>query len=74
LKSWGENRENFGVGVLSKNESIRCLGKELLPFRSANEKVQQLVGQIPWGRNILIFRKIKDLKAAEFYLLSTIVN
>lgn len=43
-------------------------------YRDANEKVQQLVGQIPWGHNILIFSKIKDLKAAEFYLLSTIEN
>lgn len=43
-------------------------------YKDASEKVQQLVVQIPWGHNILIFRKIKDLKAAEFYLLSTIEN
>ncbi len=43
-------------------------------YRDASEKVQQLVGQIPWGHNILIFRKIKDVAAAEFYLIQTIQN
>jgi predicted nuclease of restriction endonuclease-like (RecB) superfamily len=43
-------------------------------YRNASEKVQQLVGQIPWGHNILIFRKIKDLHVAEFYLKATIEN
>jgi len=28
------------------------------------EKVQQLVGQIPWGQNILIMSKSKDMEEA----------
>ena len=40
----------------------------------ADEKVQQLVGQIPWGHNILIFRKIKSIEVATFYLKGTIQN
>lgn len=44
------------------------------------EIVQQPVGQfiqhpaalIPWGHNILIFTKVKDIKAANFYIQQTI--
>ncbi len=38
------------------------------------EKVQQLVGQIPWGQNILIVTKSKDIKEAVFYLNKTLEN
>ena len=34
--------------------------------------VQQLVAQIPWGHNILIFTKTKDTKEAIFYIQKTI--
>ena len=43
-------------------------------YSHADEKVQQLVGQIPWGHNILIFRKIKSVSTAIFYLNATIEN
>jgi predicted nuclease of restriction endonuclease-like (RecB) superfamily len=33
-------------------------------------KLQQLVGEIPWGHNILIMSKIKDKKEREYYLKS----
>ena len=35
---------------------------------------QQAVDQIPWGHNILIFTKSKDMKEADFYIKSTIAN
>lgn len=35
---------------------------------------QQLVTQIPWGHNILIFSKSKDLSEARFYIQETIAN
>ena len=35
---------------------------------------QQLVAQIPWGHNILIFSKSKDIKEAHFYIQQTIEN
>lgn len=35
---------------------------------------QQLVAQIPWGHNILIFTKLKQLDAALFYIQKTIEN
>ena len=36
--------------------------------------VQQLVAQIPWGHNIFIFTKSKNIKEAIFYLQKTIEN
>lgn len=35
---------------------------------------QQAVDQIPWGHNILIFSKSRDLKEANFYIQQTITN
>ena len=35
---------------------------------------QQLVAQIPWGHNILIFSKSKSLSEAKFYINETIEN
>ncbi len=34
--------------------------------------LQQLVGEIPWGQNILIFSRCKDEKEREYYLKNTI--
>jgi predicted nuclease of restriction endonuclease-like (RecB) superfamily len=33
--------------------------------------LQQLVGEIPWGQNMIIFSKIKDEKEREYYLKAT---
>lgn len=38
------------------------------------ENVKQLVSEVPWGHNILIFQKVKDMKARIFYLQDTIKN
>ena len=38
------------------------------------EKVQQLVGQIPWGHNVLIISKSKSIEEAIFYTKKTIEN
>ena len=38
---------------------------------SNNEKLRQLVAEIPWGQNLLILTKIKDDNEAEFYLTAT---
>jgi len=37
-------------------------------------KVQQLVGQIPWGHNVLIITKSKKIKEAVFYINKTVEN
>lgn len=38
---------------------------------SRNEKLRQLVAEIPWGQNLLILTKINDDKEAEYYLNAT---
>ena len=41
-------------------------------YKNESSIVEQLVQQIPWGHNILIFRKIKSVSTAIFYLNATI--
>ena len=52
--------------------------KKWFEFYSLNqmkfEKVQQLVGQIPWGQNIVIMNKAKSAEEALFYLNKTLIN
>jgi predicted nuclease of restriction endonuclease-like (RecB) superfamily len=36
--------------------------------------VQQAVGQIPWGHNVLLLARVKDPKAREWYIRKTITN
>lgn len=36
--------------------------------------LQQLVGEIPWGSNILIFSKCKEYDEKEYYIKNTIEN
>ena len=43
-------------------------------YRDASELVQQAVGLIPWGHNILIFSKSKQLDIALFYINATLKN
>ncbi len=38
------------------------------------EKVQQLVGQIPWGHNVLIITKTENIEEAVFYINKTVEN
>ncbi len=38
------------------------------------QKIQQLVGQIPWGHNILIITKSQNMNEALFYITKTIEN
>ena len=42
-----------------------------LEYRSF-PNLQQLVGEIPWGRNLVILSRLKDIKERVFYIRSTI--
>jgi predicted nuclease of restriction endonuclease-like (RecB) superfamily len=62
------------VGLISKQTAA-----ELQVFNNKQNKnysklVQQLVRLIPWGHNILIFTKVKELKEALFYIQKTKEN
>jgi predicted nuclease of restriction endonuclease-like (RecB) superfamily len=41
---------------------------------SDKEFVQQLVGQIPWGRNVRLLDKVKDPAERRWYIQQTITN
>jgi predicted nuclease of restriction endonuclease-like (RecB) superfamily len=41
-------------------------------YSMADEKVQQVVGQIPWGHHGLIVSKVKNIEEAYFYMQKTI--
>jgi predicted nuclease of restriction endonuclease-like (RecB) superfamily len=43
-------------------------------FYRTSEKVQQLVGQIPWGHNCMIISKCSDVLEALFYVRETLTN
>ena len=45
-----------------------------LAYQESDELVQQLVGQIPWGHNMLILSKIKDPDERQFYVHKAIEN
>jgi len=50
------------------------LGSKVPQSAAQIKKVQQLVGQIPWGHNVLVVSKAKSLEEAEFYLKETITH
>lgn len=41
-------------------------------YSVADEKVQQVVGQIPWGHHGLLVSKVKNIEEAYFYMQKTI--
>lgn len=43
-----------------------------LAYRDQEPKVQQLVGQIPWGHNLLLIAKIKDASVRAWYAAKTV--
>lgn len=45
--------------------------RQLYQEYAAHPNLQQLVGEIPWGHNLLIMSKVKDLDARAYYLQAT---
>jgi len=54
---------------LSQLATIRKKSQQTVGFFG-----QHLVAQMPWGHNILIFSKSRDIKEAECYLQQSIEN
>ncbi len=42
--------------------------KFYLFYRNSDQIVQQLVGQLPWGHNIVITEKVENINEAYFYI------
>ncbi len=45
-----------------------------LPVNEHSVILQRLVAQIPWGRNILLMERVKDLSSRFWYMKQTIRN
>ena len=41
-------------------------------YKNKDPIVQQLVGQIPWGHNVLLISKTKDVDKAIWYIRQTV--
>ena len=83
VSNWGDNiiqqiaqdltRELGGIKGFSRRNLFRM--KQWYNYYSGlDEKVPQLVAQIPWGHNSLIIEKIKDTQEALWYVQKTIEN
>ena len=65
LKETLEGRGGFSA------QNLWYMRQFYLAYRD-HEFLQQLVGEIPWGQNITIMSKVKDIPARQYYLSQTI--
>ena len=65
LKQEFPNAKGFSV------KNLWYMRKFYLKY-SQNKILQQLVGELPWGHNLVILNKIKDFNEIEFYLKKSI--
>ncbi len=82
-KGWGNSVvNNLEKDLLKEFPNIKGFSRRNLFYmksfynfyKSDFLKVQQVVAQIPWGHNILIFSKSKNIEESIFYLNKTIEN
>lgn len=70
-------KDKFGQQLVAQLQLADSKAKEknsLNSQQSVDQFVQRFVAQIPWGHNILIFTKSKDLNEAVFYITQTLEN
>lgn len=78
-QGWGKSIVEKISGDLQKEypESSGYSARNIWDMRrfyvrySGNEKLRQLVAEIPWGQNLLILTKVKNDSEAQFYLNAT---
>ena len=56
------------------DRNLKYMKKFYKEYKKDNQKVQQLVAQLPWGHNILLFERIKDKNIRKIYIDATIQN
>ena len=64
-------QEDFGKRSGYSTQNLWYMRQFYNTYRD-NPNLQRLVGEIPWGQNILIFSKCKDEKEQEYYIQNTI--
>jgi predicted nuclease of restriction endonuclease-like (RecB) superfamily len=65
--------EEFGERSGYSSQNLWYMRQFYLAYKDI-PNLQQLVGEIPWGSNILIFSKCKDNVEKEYYIKQTIEN
>jgi predicted nuclease of restriction endonuclease-like (RecB) superfamily len=65
--------EEFGEKSGYSTQNLWYMRQFYLAYKNY-PKLQQAVGEIPWGSNILIFSKCKNKKEQEYYIYQTIEN
>ena len=79
---WGKNiveklshdlRQEFFAAKGYSVQNLWYMRQFYLKYRDF-PNLQQLVGEIPWGQNLVILSRIEDMKEKEFYIRGTIQN
>lgn len=68
-----ELKDEFGEKSGYSIQNLWYMRQFYLVYKN-NTNLQQLVGEIPWGSNILIFSKCKSDDEKEYYIKNTIEN
>ncbi len=71
--------EEYSQPTIAKTINVKQLVSDL---KNTNVKqavshlknIKQLVSMVPWGQNILILQKVKNIQARLFYLMATLKN
>jgi predicted nuclease of restriction endonuclease-like (RecB) superfamily len=71
LKGFSERNIKFMVQLYKEYETDTAIGKQPV---SQLEDMKRLVSQIPWGHNILLMQKIKDISLRFWYMAQIIQN
>jgi len=68
-----ELKDEFGEKSGYSTQNLWYMRQFYLSYKDT-PNLQQLVGEIPWGSNILIFSKCKEYEEKEYYIKNTIEN
>lgn len=71
IKGFSERNLKFMTQFFKEYNSESLIGKQSV---SQLENVKKLVLQIPWGHNVLLIQKIKDLNVRTWYIQETLKN
>jgi predicted nuclease of restriction endonuclease-like (RecB) superfamily len=71
LKGFSERNIKFMVQLYKEYETDAAIGKQPV---SQLEDMKRFVSQIPWGHNILLMQKIKDISVRFWYMAQIIQN
>ena len=71
IKGFSERNIKFMVQLYKEYETDVAIGKQPV---SQLENVKQVVSQLPWGHNILLMQRIKDMDVRIWYMEQTVQN